>query len=87
MTLEDARRIVSRYVEHYNTARLHSAIGYVTPKDKLEGRDTLIFAERDRKLDEARQQRKEKRRAARQAADGQPATATTSSMIVVAPEP
>src|SRR5262249_1560967 len=79
LTLEDARRIVGRYVEHYNTARLHSAIGYVTPKDKLEGRDTLIFAERDRKLDEARQQRKEKRQAARQAdTAGQPATATAS---------
>ena len=87
LTLEDAQRIVARYVEHYNTARLHSAIGYVTPQAKLEGRDTLIFAERDRKLDEARQKRKENRRAARQAADGQPATATTSSMIVVAPEP
>jgi transposase InsO family protein len=74
LSLEDARRVVARYVEHYNGARLHSAIGYVTPKDKLEGKDTLIFAERDRKLDEARQKRKERRQAARQAAlDGHPA--------------
>jgi len=36
MSLEDARRIVRDYVTHYNTARLHSAIGYITPKDKLE---------------------------------------------------
>ena len=88
LTLEDAQRIVARYVEHYNTARLHSAIGYVTPQAKLEGRDTLIFAERDRKLEQARQQRKEKRQAARQAdTAGQPATATASSTIVVAPDP
>ena len=46
------------YVEHYNTVRLHSAIGYVTPKDKLEGRDKEIFAERDRKLEAARERRK-----------------------------
>jgi putative transposase len=72
LTLEDARRIVARYVEHYNCVRLHSAIGYITPKDKLEGREALIFAERDRKLEQARQRRKEKRQAARQAAAGQP---------------
>jgi putative transposase len=77
LTLEDARRIVARFVEHYNTVRLHSAIGYITPKDKLEGRDPLIFAERDRKLEQARERRKEKRHAARQAAvDGQPVNAT-----------
>jgi putative transposase len=73
LSLEDARRIVARYVEHYNCVRLHSAIGYLTPKDKLEGREALIFAERDRKLEQARQRRKEKRQAARQAAAaGQP---------------
>jgi len=78
LTLEDARRIVGKFVEHYNTARLHSAIGYVTPKDKLEGRDQDIFAARDRKLEAARERRKAKRHAARQAAlDGQPATSTT----------
>jgi transposase InsO family protein len=68
LSLEDARRVVARYVEHDNTVRLHSAIGYVTPKDKLQGRETLIFAERDRKLEQARERRKEKRQAARQAA-------------------
>jgi putative transposase len=74
LTLEDARRIVARYVEHYNSVRLHSAIGYVTPKDKLEGREALIFAERDRKLEQARERRKERRQAARQAtAPGHPA--------------
>jgi putative transposase len=74
LTLEDALRIVARYVEQYNTVRLHSAIGYVTPQAKLEGREKAIFAERDRKLEQARERRKEKRQVARQAAlDGQPA--------------
>ena len=39
---------------YYNQERLHSAIGYVTPKDKLEGREPVIFAERKRKLAAAR---------------------------------
>ncbi len=68
LSLEDARRSVSRFVEHYNTVRLHSAIGYVTPKDKLEGREAEIFAERDRKLEAARERRREARPRAREKA-------------------
>ena len=60
-TVEEARRWVGEYVEHYNTARLHSAIGYVTPLDMLEGRQAQIHAERDRKLAEAREQRRQRR--------------------------
>jgi transposase InsO family protein len=65
LSLEDAQRVVARYVEHYNTVRLHSALGYVTPKDKLEGREQAIWAARDRKLEAAREQRQAKRQAAR----------------------
>jgi len=65
LSLEDARRLVARFVEHYNTVRLHSAIGYVAPADKLLGLERVIHAERDRKLEEARQRRREKRQAAR----------------------
>lgn len=61
LSLEDAKRVVSTYVEEYNTSRLHSAIGYITPKDKLQGRAELIFAERDRKLEAARQARRQRR--------------------------
>ena len=61
LSLDDARRIVEKYIEHYNTVRLHSAIGYVTPADKLAGRDQEIFTERDRKLEAARELRKQKR--------------------------
>ena len=61
LSLEEARRLIVGYVEHYNTHRLHSAIGYVTPKDKLEGREKEIFAARDRKLEAAREARKQRR--------------------------
>lgn len=64
LSLDDARRIVEKYIEHYNTVRLHSAIGYVAPADKLNGRDQVIFKERDRKLEEARELRKQKRQQA-----------------------
>jgi len=63
LSLDDARRIVSDYVIHYNTVRLHSAIGYVTPKDKLDGKDKEIHQERDRKLAEARERRRQIRQA------------------------
>jgi len=52
-------------VEHYNKVRLHNAIGYIAPADKLAGREAEIFAARDRKLNEARERRKEQREAAR----------------------
>jgi putative transposase len=44
--------------------RLHSAIGFVTPADMLAGRQAEIRAARDRKLDEARQQRQKRRQEA-----------------------
>ena len=46
LSLEDARRLVAEFVNHYNTVRLHSAIGYVTPADKLAGRAEAIWAAR-----------------------------------------
>lgn len=64
LCVDDARRIVSEFVCRYNEERLHSAIGYVTPMDKLLGRDREIFQERDRKLEAARKQRRRKRQAA-----------------------
>ena len=68
LCLEDAQRLVTRWVEHYNQVRLHSALGYVTPADKLAGREKAIHAQRDEKLEHARQQRQAKRHAARTAA-------------------
>ena len=65
ISLDDALRIVAKYVDHYNQVRLHSAIGYVAPADKLAGREAEIFAVRDRKLDEARERRKAQRATSR----------------------
>ncbi len=65
LNVDDARRIVGEYVTYYNTKRLHSAIGYVAPQDKLDGREGTIFTERDRKIQEARERRAMKREAVR----------------------
>ena len=64
LSLEDARRLVAGYIEHYNNVRLNSAIGYITPKDMLAGRQQEIHTDRDRKLEAARQQRQIRRQAA-----------------------
>ena len=50
VSLNDARRLVEKYVTEYNEVRLHSAIGYITPQDKLLGGAAAIFAERKAKL-------------------------------------
>jgi putative transposase len=64
LSLEDVRRLVQGYVEHYNNVRLNSAIGYITPKDMLAGHQQGIQAERDRKLEAARKQRQIRRQQA-----------------------
>ena len=64
LSLDDARRLVQRYVNHYNNARLNSATGYITPKDILAGCQREIHAERDRKLEAARKQRQIRRQQA-----------------------
>ena len=43
--LEDARAIAERYVGHYNEVRLHSALGFVTPQQKLEGQERENFCQ------------------------------------------
>jgi hypothetical protein len=43
---------------------LNSAVGYITPKDILAGRQPEIHADRDRKLEAAKQQRQIRRQAA-----------------------
>src|SRR5262249_531720 len=61
LSLDDARRLVGEYVDHYNNVRLNSATGYITPKDMLAGRQQEIHEERDRKLEAAGKQRQPRR--------------------------
>ncbi len=61
VSLDDAIRLVTEFIEYYNTQRLHSAIGYITPLDKLNGKAQEIFNARDRKLEAARAARKQQR--------------------------
>ena len=65
LSLDDARRIVEQFVTEYNTVRLHSAIQYITPADKLAGRAETILVGRDAKLAAAREARKAQRQQAR----------------------
>ena len=58
LDLAEAKRIVGDFIEHDNTTRLHSAIGFIAPKDHLEGRQTIIHQQRDKKLEKARERRK-----------------------------
>ncbi len=57
----DARRLVASFVTYYNDKRLHSATGYIAPADKLAGREHVIWDERDRKLEAARELRRQRR--------------------------
>lgn len=66
LSLEEAREQIAKFICYYNEERLHSAIGYVAPKVKLEGREKQIFTARDQKLEAAREARKQKRLAEKQ---------------------
>lgn len=64
--VQEARRLIAAYVEYYNHVRLHSAVGYITPADQLNGLAQVICDDRDRKLETARARRAAARQAARQ---------------------
>ncbi len=57
-SVEEARRLVAGFVQHYNHERLHSAIGFLTPAAMLAGQAATIWAGRDQKLEAARAQRR-----------------------------
>jgi putative transposase len=63
LSLDDCKQLVTDFVDSYNNTRLHSAIGYITPADKLQGRAETIQSQRDAKLAAARDARKAARRA------------------------
>ena len=60
-TIEEALLQMTSFVEDYNTKRLHSGIGYVTPADMLAGRAEEIQKIRDDRLEKARALRAVKR--------------------------
>ena len=60
-SLDEARSLVASFVAYYNDKRLHSATGYIAPADKLAGREPSIWNERDRKLQAARELRRQRR--------------------------
>ena len=52
---------MERFVEYYNATRLHSSIGYIAPLDFMDGKAPQIWSERDRKLEQARELRRQRR--------------------------
>jgi transposase InsO family protein len=68
LSLENAIKIVGEFIEEYNAKRLHSAIGWITPDDKLAGKAEEIWQNRDEKLAAARKMRAMARQNASQVA-------------------
>jgi transposase InsO family protein len=56
--LEDARRQIHKYIDFYNTKRLHSSLYYLTPEDFLLDRVKERLGAREDKLQQAKLARK-----------------------------
>jgi len=56
--LSKARRIIGRWVEHYNERRLHAALQYLPPAEYYAGDPAARLDERERKLAAARTRRR-----------------------------
>lgn len=65
LTPDDLRRLVGQFIDYYNSERLHSALAFIAPFDRLADRHRQIHAERDKKLEAARENRKLLRQQAR----------------------
>ena len=55
--IDDARKQLNNYIDHYNNKRLHSALFYLTPSDFLNNRIDQKIKERENKLNAARKDR------------------------------
>jgi putative transposase len=53
-------KAIGRVIRWYNERRLHSALGFLRPVDYYRGDPEELYAERRRKLSEARHRRREK---------------------------
>lgn len=57
ISLDDARKQIDKYIEHYNNHRLHSSLFYLRPVDFLKGNVDELLAIRQGKLDNATKNR------------------------------
>jgi hypothetical protein len=48
--LDDAREQVGKFIDYYNTERLHSSLFFLTPEDFLFNRVDAKLKERNKKL-------------------------------------
>ncbi|MFO0935772.1 MAG: transposase [Gemmataceae bacterium] len=87
LSKDDATRVVGKFIQHYNTERLHSALGYVTPHDVLAGRRDAIHAVRDRKLEAARERRRHARQAESSRAEPPPVETHATLVTELMPNP
>ena len=55
------KKVRKKFDPDFQETVVTRAIGYITPKDMLAGHQQAIQAERNRKLEAARQQRKNRR--------------------------
>ncbi len=86
--LEDftqARKEIAKIIDEYNHRRLHSSLSYLRPVDYYRGNPEALLAERRRKLQQARELRKQENLKLRQRlipwAEGQ--TVTNSNAAIV----
>lgn len=77
LTLADAIAVVAAFVARYNDVRMHSALGYITPRALLEGRAAAIVGERREKLTAGRAARVAARRLEREVASAARPTCRT----------
>ena len=54
----EAKKDIDKFIEHYNSARLHQGIDFVTPNQKYKGKDKQIKKKRKNKHQKAIERRK-----------------------------
>jgi len=55
--MDDAKTQIQKFIDFYNTKRLHSSLYHLTPEDFLLNRIDERLQEREHKLEQARQNR------------------------------
>lgn len=79
---EVAANQIAEHVLECNEDLLHSAIGYITPKEKLESRDNRMFKERDQKLEATRGEPRKQKLLEMRSALASVKTSTTADTII-----